>query len=126
MVYGRCSGGVQEVCHPHNGFFYISTIRTEKEKKKVGYRSRRITVFGDLKNNNISFCLDDCELKECFAHSDTFTEECYATNGTIHGLTLDICVCRADWCTSLPYSSSTSLAMNFAFFGVLALSIFLK
>ena len=55
-VYGRCSGGVQEVCHPHNGFFYISTIRTEKEKekekkkkkKKVGYRSRRITVFGDL------------------------------------------------------------------------------
>ena len=49
-VYGRCSGGVQEVCHPHNGFFYISTIRTEKkEKKKVGYRSRRITVFGDLK-----------------------------------------------------------------------------
>ena len=50
MVYGRCSGGVQEVCHPHNGFFYISIIRTEedKKKKKVGYRSRRITVFGDL------------------------------------------------------------------------------
>ena len=51
-VYGRCSGGIQEVCHPHNGFIYISTIRTEKEEeeeKKVGYRSRRITVFGDLK-----------------------------------------------------------------------------
>ena len=48
-VYGRFSGGVQEVCHPHNGFFYISTIRTEKKEKKVGYRSRRITVFGDLK-----------------------------------------------------------------------------
>ena len=55
VVYGRCSGGVQEVCHPHNGFFYISTIRTEKKEKKVGYRSRRITVFSDLKTWMMDF-----------------------------------------------------------------------
>ena len=61
VVYGRCSGGVQEVCHPHNGFFYISTIRT-KEEKKVGYRSRRITVFGDLITRTVGF-MADAQLK---------------------------------------------------------------